>query len=357
MEKKELGNGKTRTTWHVSYPINNYNITLNIGKYDHISKIFLSLEGELDVEYHVMDYNLKNVASKFETTEKALNTFEKHFGPYPFPRDGIKFLETPHAMEHQSAVALGYEYFQNEDTDDQETAKPDFAAGELPDQILLHEFAHEWWGNSVSCTDNAELWIHEAFATYAEALFIEEHYGYEEALVYLNALKPGIGNKQPVIGQAGVNHVHYEIWDMYAKGALFLNTLRHVIDDDSLWFDIIKGIPRDFKHQSLTTDQILGYFNQKTEKELGPVFDQYLSLTDIPELVLKMEGNAAGSVLSYRWNANAEGFAMPISYKIETGEMKWLYPTTDWQSLQVEDSNISEWNFYTDRFYVEVMHP
>lgn len=353
VEKVELENGKTRTTWQVSYPINNYNITLNIGKYGQIAKIFPSQEGELDVEYHVMDNHLENVPSKFVTTEKALNTFEKYFGPYPFPRDGIKFLETPHAMEHQSAVALGFEYFQNGENEDTGT-KPDFAAGELPDQILLHEFAHEWWGNSVSCTDNAELWIHEAFATYAESVFIEEQYSYEDALDFLNSMQPSISNKKPVIGHFGVNHVHYNIGDMYSKGALFLNTLRHVIDNDSLWFGIIKGIPQDFKYQSINTGQILEYFNQRTGTDFTPLFDQYLRLTEIPILEIQMKEKPSGNILQYRWKANAEGFAMPISYQAASGEKKWISPNSDWQKLELGITEIKDLDFHTDRFYFKI---
>jgi hypothetical protein len=355
IEKMDLKNGKTRTSWHVSYPINNYNITLNIGKYDQITKVFPSQEGELDIEYHFIDYHLKNVPSKFEMTEKALNTFEKYFGPYPFPRDGIKFLETPHAMEHQSAVALGLEYFQDKEEDETDkNSIPDFAAGELPDQILLHEFAHEWWGNSVSCTDNAELWIHEAFATYAEAIFIEEQYSYAEALDYLNALKPSVSNKQPVIGRFGVNHIHYNIWDMYAKGALFLNTMRHVIANDSLWFEIVKGIPRDFKHQSINTEQVLAYFNKKTGKDLTPYFDQYLRLTEIPVLEIQLKEKSSGNILEYRWKANAEGFAMPVSFQAESAETKWLYPSSKWQKLKVGNSGMEDLDFHMERFYFNV---
>lgn len=354
VEKLELENGKTRTTWQVSYPINNYNITLNIGKYENVTKLFPSSEGELDVEYHVMDYHLENVPSKFETTEKALNTFEKYFGPYPFPGDGIKFLETPHAMEHQSAVALGFEFFRKEEIEEQGNEKPDFASGYLPDQILLHEFAHEWWGNSVSCTDNAELWIHEAFATYAEALFIEEQYSYGEALVYLNAMKPTVANKKPVIGHFGVNHVHYNIGDMYSKGALFLNTIRHFVDNDSLWFEIIKGIPNDFKYQSINTDQILVYFNQKTGKDLRALFDQYLRLTEIPILEIQMKEKPSGNILQYRWKANTEDFAMPFSYEIKSGEKKWLHPSSDWQELRLEKLGFADLKFHTEKFYVTI---
>ena len=354
VEKLGLEDNKTKTTWHVSYPINNYNITLNIGKYDQVKKIFPSQEGEVDVEYHVMDYHLANVPSKYEITGKALKTFEKYFGPYPFPRDGIKFVETPHAMEHQSAVALGFEYFQDPETDSANAAKPDFAAGELPDQMLLHEFAHEWWGNSVSCTDNAELWIHEAFATYAELLFIEEQYSYEESLVYLNAMKPSVSNKQPVIGHFGVNHVHYNIWDMYVKGALFLNTLRHVIDNDSLWFETVKGIPRDFKYQSINTDQVLEYFNQKTGKDLRPLFDQYLRLTEVPVLEIQMKEESSGNVLQYRWKANAEGFSMPITFQIVPNDKKLLNPNSEWQELELGTYQLQDLDFHTDRFYFDV---
>lgn len=345
--KETLANGKTRTTWHVSYPINNYNLTLNIGKYEQVSKLFPVQEGELDVEYHVMEYHVQNIDSKFGVTEKALRTFEKYFGPYPFSRDGIKFIETPHAMEHQSAVALGPEYFQ--DRKSNQKGKSDFARGELPDQILLHEFAHEWWGNSLSCEDNAELWIHEAFATYAEALYIEEQYSYEEALVYLNALKPSILNKQPLIGHFGVNHIHYNIWDMYAKGALFLNTLRHVINNDTLWFEIIYGLSTEFRYQRITTEQVQAYFNQKSGIDLDPIFDQYLRSTEIPVLEVQTEGGA----LKYRWKTNIFGFAMPVSYQLEKGELHWIHPHTAWQVLELGSSNTDDMHFHTDRFYFQ----
>jgi aminopeptidase N len=247
---------------------------------------------------------------------------------------------------------LGLGFFQQREYEEVEKAMPNFEAGELPDQILLHEFAHEWWGNSVSCTDNAELWIHEAFATYAEAIFIEEQYGYGHALDYINAMKPSVKNQHPLIGKFGVNHIHYDIWDMYSKGALFLNTLRHVIDNDSLWFSILKGIPKDFKHQSITTGEVLEYFNLYTEKDFKPIFNQYLLLTEIPVLELeKAEGG--GTLLRYRWKASTEGFAMPISYSDDMGNSHWLFPNSTWQELDLGSLRIEDLHFHTDRFYIE----
>src|SRR5690606_17086864 len=111
---------------------------------------------------------------KMSLVQPVLDSFEKYFGPYPFPEDGIRFVESPHAMEHQSAVALGVEFFREEEKPWNQFTDENFAKGWIPAQILLHEFAHEWWGNSLSCTDNAELWIHEGFATYAESLFLED---------------------------------------------------------------------------------------------------------------------------------------------------------------------------------------
>ena len=114
-------------------------------------------------------------------------------------------VQTPIPMEHQSCVAIGRDF--NED-------------------IILHETAHEWWGNSVSCTDLAELWIHEAFATYAVLLFKEKYYSKEAASNYLNFLRSHVKNEYPILGIPGVKHIHYDYTDMYSKGALMLHTLR-----------------------------------------------------------------------------------------------------------------------------------
>ncbi|MEM7548506.1 MAG: M1 family aminopeptidase [Bacteroidota bacterium] len=268
---------KKRFDWRVSYPINNYNLTFNVGNYKVTKDIYDNGTTKLDLEYHILEENDTDVSITTAIVKPMLQTFEKYFGPYPFPKDGFKLVESPHPMEHQSCVAIGSDYFY--DSDDSGIWS-DMPEDDINYSIVLHESAHEWWGNSVSCTDNAELWIHEAFATYAEALFVEDHYGYEASQRYINAMKHQVLNRFPIQGKPGVNHIHYDITDMYTKGAIMINELRKEIDNDQMWFSVLKGIQQDFKHSSITTVEVIDYINIKTGRNFDCFFQRWLLSTE-----------------------------------------------------------------------------
>ncbi len=352
--KTAIDGDRTRFDWFISYPINNYNLTINAGKYAHIKDKYTNGTDTLDLDYHVMHYNLETARQKLSIVKPMLRTYEKYFGPYPFLRDGFKLVETPHAMEHQSCVAVGFEYFTPSDETSDKAKAPDFANGAVDFQVVIHEVAHEWWGNSVSCTDNAELWIHEAFATYAEALFVEDQYGYANAQVYLNWMKKLVKNKNPIIGKFNVNHIHYNIDDMYYKGALMLNTLRHVINNDSLWFGILKGIQTAFKYKTVSTEHIVRYINQKTGVDYTNFFHQYLRTTKIPVLELVFENTAGKTHLYYRWVTDVEDFTMPVKYTISSGEPAFLYPDNTWRKVVLGSVSQDEFNVNKHQLYINV---
>ena len=352
-DELNLGNGKTRSSWAVSYPINNYNIILNIGKFEQFTKLVPSLEGEVDVEYHFLEGHKEITEQKSDFIIPVLETFEKYFGPYPFPRDGIKFLETPHAMEHQSAVALGMEYFREEEKDWTKFTEEDFGKSWIPSQIFLHEFAHEWWGNSVSCGDNAELWIHEAFATYAEVLFIEDRFGYESSQIYLYSLQPEVANKNPIIGKFGVNHVHYSLSDMYSKGALFLNSLRKLVDDDPFWFAFLKEIQSKYKYQVINTSDILNLINERTGNDFTLVFNYYLTESSLPKLEYFVDKVEGGFELNYRLNVDMGEVDIPVNFSIKGEELKRIYPTSDWQKIYLGNGDEENFEFIENSFFLD----
>ncbi len=353
IEEANLEYGKTRSTWAVSYPINNYNIILNIGKYENLTNRVPSLVGELDVEYHFLQGHREITAQKSSFIVPVLETYEKFFGPYPFPRDGIKFLETPHAMEHQSAIALGMEYFREEEKDWNEFSDGDFAKSWIPSQLFLHEFAHEWWGNSVSCGDNAELWLHEAFATYAEVLFVEDRFGYESSQIYINSIWPREGVLNPIIGKFGVNHIHYDIWNMYDKGAHFLNSLRKTVADDSLWFGFLKQIQTRFRHRVITTQDILHLLNEWTGKDFSMFFDHYLNQSSLPKLQYFPEKTEGGFYMNYRLNVSLGSVEIPIGYSLENGGDKRLFPTAEWQKILIKEKEIAGFQFDERSFLLD----
>ncbi|MEL7001333.1 MAG: M1 family aminopeptidase [Bacteroidota bacterium] len=353
VNKQAMNNGETRYDWEISYPINNYNLTLNVGKYGKISDQYINQSDTLELEYHVLEHQLESAKKRVEIVQPMLASYEKYFGPYPFTHDGFKLVSSLHPMEHQSCVSIDADYFDEPLELTEEAIKQGIRSGRLDYSIVLHETAHEWWGNSVSCTDNAELWIHEAFATYAESLFIEDKYGYELGQSYLSAMKSVVFNNDPIIGKMNVNHIHYEIQDMYTKGALMLNTLRHVIKNDSLWFDVLRGIQSHFKYQTTTTEQLVDYINTKTNKDLTAFFDQYLRYVDIPKLEVKFDKVGDGNYLAYRWRADVDSFEMPIGYKDSSEEIKYLYPSQEWKKMEYSSSP-DDLEIMTDHFYIEV---
>ncbi|MEM9672248.1 MAG: carboxypeptidase-like regulatory domain-containing protein [Bacteroidota bacterium] len=298
----ETSNSKSTYHWKVQHPINNYNVAVHIGNYENVRDKYVSQSGDtLTLDYYFLPQDQELAEKKLPIVPKMLAVYEKYFGPYPFGNDGFKIVQSPYPMEHQSCVAVG-QYFD--------------------EQLILHETAHEWWGNNVSVTDNADIWIHEAFATYAESLYIEETLGYELGQEYLNARKSEILNDHPIVGVEGVNHFHYRIEDKYFKGALMLNTLRHAVNDDKLWFSTLKVIQTDFRYSFINTNTLLAYFNTKLGKDYSSFFNQYLRTTEIPTLEVKENTNG----FEHRWSDTLEEFSIPIIMnEIE------LKPSTQWQ--------------------------
>ena len=196
----------------------------------------------------------------------------------------------------------------------------------------------------------ADLWIHEAFATYAEVLNYETFYGREAALNYLKSGVPV--NQEPIIGIYEVNDFH--LGDMYSKGALMLHTLRHVMDNDSLWFGMLRGLQKDLKYQSITTEDIIGYVNQFTKKDYTYFFDQYLRHTAIPELLLKIKKNGPLFAVQYKWKADVNGFNLPVKVTTAKNNFGFIYPTQEWQTISLQNMNPKDFKVDTDDFYIAV---
>src|SRR5262249_35523062 len=172
-----------------------------------------------------------------------------------------------------------------------------------------------------------DMWIHEGWTTYLEALYVEYHYGHDDAIKYLSGYKSKVQNRQPIIPQRGVNRTPPQ--DQYFKGALFINTLRSVINDDKKWWALLHDFCQRFKYQTIMTEDIVDYFNRKTGMNLTPVFDQYLRHTALPVLELKFEDGA----VAYRWKVDESAFAMPVRVGAK-GKWEIVQPTTEWKTLK-----------------------
>lgn len=337
--KEILQDGYTRWNWKVENPINNYNVVVNIGNYVHFQDKFR----DLDLDYYVLPYNLEKAKEQFEEVKHMMYCFYDKFGAYPFEEDGFKLIETPYlGMEHQSAVAYGNEY------------KMGYLGNDLSgtgiglkwDFIIIHEAGHEWFGNSITARDIADMWIHEGFTSYSEAVYIECRWGKEEALEYLKGIRKGIGNTRKIIGEYGVNSEGSG--DMYHKGANLLNTIRSIYNDDELWWKTLKDYTESNRHKIITTRTTEEFFNKAIDYDLQPVFDQYLRHPSLPQLQFKEQGDQ----VLVRWEANVEGFDMPVDVVINAEEIR-LQPTTEWQSLNYKVSSPEEIEVVQKEFYID----
>lgn len=331
--------------WFVSYPINNYNVTLNIGDYVHFSDEFTSDNDTLRLDYYVLRGNKDKAKEHFEQVKPMMECFENYFGKYPFWNDGYALVETPYlGMEHQSAIAYGNDYLQGYHGNTSHIDGLDF------DFIIVHETGHEWWGNSITTNDIADMWVHEGFCTYSEVLYVECVYGYDAMLSYVNNQKRMVRNDKPVIGHYHVNSGGSS--DMYFKGSLMLHTLRNLIEDDKLWLDIIKGISNKYKYQTIDGQEVINYINDKSGKDFTDFFNQYLNHKDIPKLEYSLQRQGKNTTLVYKWNAIDE-FDMPI--KINTGKDDfWIYPTTDLKELDLGSFDRNDFQIRTDLFFIDI---
>lgn len=337
---EDLKNGYTRWDWEVKNPINNYDITVNIGDYVHIHDKL----DDLDLDYYVLSYNEAKARKQFEEVKPMMQCFQSKFGKYPFAEDSYKLVETSYlGMEHQSAVAYGNRYTKGYMGYDMTGT----GVGMLFDYIIIHETGHEWFGNSITSKDIADMWIHEGFTTYSETVFVECQYGYDKAMQYIGGQQNNTENRKPVIGVFGVNKPGSG--DMYYKGAAMLNTLRHVVNDDKKWWELIYNYSETYKKDIIDTETVVNYFNTKTGMNLTPIFDQYLRYKNIPKLEVKLNKKK----LEYRWVTDVKNFAMPVGLTIN-GKPLRVKATNDWQSVTVETTDINMIELEKNKYYVEL---
>ncbi len=332
----------TTYNWFVKNPINNYGVNVNIGDYAHFSEKYTGEKGTLDMDYYVLKNDLEKAKVHFKDAPKMIEAFEYWFGPYPFYEDGYKLVQVPYlGMEHQSSITYGNQF------------KKGYLGNDLSgtgwglkfDFIIIHESGHEWFANNITYKDIADMWVHEGFTSYSENLYLDYFFGKKAAEDYVIGLRRNIRNDRPIIGQYNVNNEGSG--DMYYKGSNMLHTIRQLIDDDEKWRQILRGLNKDFYHQTVTTQQIENYISEKSGLDLSPIFEQYLRTTMIPIFEYEIDGTK----INYRYLNVVPGFEMPL--KVAIGDqIKWLHPNADWKT---ENLGKNSTKLTVDpNFYVEV---
>jgi len=325
---------KTTYKWFVTKPINNYNVSVNIANYAVIVDTIHSVTGIQPATYYVLDYNEAVAREHFKEARDMMRSLEKFFGPFPWWEDGYKLVETPYlGMEHQTAVAYGNDFKTYE-----HGIRTIYG---YMDYIILHETAHEWWGNNITACDGADVWLHEGFAMYAEVLYVEDQLGYPMSIHYLLERRRGIQNRRAIVGPRGEYYWGFE--DAYNKGAWILHTLRSVLDDDAMFFGILKGFQREFGSQIVCTEDLVEYINNVTGQDFKPFFDQYIFDRRPPTL----EYNLLDDKLLYRYTGILPEFSMPLNVLVNKDEVR-LQPTTVTQTLTIPNYatvQVMDWEY------------
>jgi len=323
-----------RFSWQVTNPINNYNIIPYIGDYVGWKETYKGLKGKLDVSYWVLRSDSAKAVEQFKQVPKMLEAFEYWFGPYPFYEDGFQMVQSPHlGMEHQSAIAYGNKYMNGYLGRDLSGS----GWGLKWDYIIIHESGHEWFANNISTKDIADMWVHEGFTSYSETLFTEYFHGKKAGDEYNYGLRKNISNDIPVIGKYGINQEGSG--DMYPKGANLLHTIRHAINNDSLFRNILMGLNSQFYHQTVTTEQVENYISLRANFGFQKVFDQYLRTIQIP--VFSYSYNEKEKILTYQYKNCVTGFNLPLHFNYLSKNYSFMPMDYQPQQRLIQDPNFN----------------
>ena len=340
--KTPVDHNYTSHTWFVSNPINNYDVTFYLGKYSHFSDTINNTSGEFPLDFYAMPYDFDVARKTFAQTKEILEYYEQAFGPFPFMKDKYGLIEAPYeGMENQGAIAYGNEFNKKDQGQIYLNRKYDY--------IIVHESAHEWWGNSVTASDMADIWLQEGFATYAEMMFIEHKYGYLEYLKEMKRKMAEIFNVWPVVQNYNVNENSFASNDCYTKGAVTLHNLRCLMDNDSLFFKLLKDFALKYEKKIVTTTDFTKMVNDYTGKNYDPFFKKFLYDNNLPVLkyIYRREGNDI--VLKYQWDEVDKGFVMPFCIATNGDKSYKLTATTDAQEVVLK--NASTFRFFT--FFID----
>ncbi|KQY12961.1 peptidase M1 [Massilia sp. Root133] len=307
-------NGWRTWHWRAKYP-STYGIAINVGPYEVLSGEYRSRYGNtIPLRFWYLPQNKAHAQDLFSEFPKMLDFFESTIGPYPFADEKMGVVETPHkGMEHQTINAYGNKY-----------VKTPYGY----DDLLQHEFAHEWFGNQLTNADWDDMWLHEGLGSYMQPLYMQYLHGDQEYFAALMQQRAGIRNKAPLV--SGKHKREEDVYDLkrggpggdiYSKGSLVLHTLRGLIGDDAFFRavrELVYGTPDprpgNFSPRYATTPDFIAIVQRASGRDLGWFFQAYMYQAGLPELVATRRGDT----LDLAWKTAAPTpFPMPLDVRVD----------------------------------------
>jgi aminopeptidase N len=313
----EVKKQKSKDTYHwkTNYTINNYSIIFNVGDYDVVSKNYTSVDGHtVPMQFYVLKYHAAKAMHHLEILESMLKVKEKYFGEYPWAKEKIGIVETPHlGMEHQSMNAYGNNF------------KYTSVAGKDFDWLMNHELGHEWWGNKVTAKDWADYWIHEGIGTFGDALYTRDMEGEAAYIRQFKNMAPGFANEKPIVQGIDLDEESAYINDIYGKGAFFMHTLRYILGD-SIFFPTIKKLataPQYTYDHFVNTNDVQELFSTASGVNLKPLFDLYLRSTKKLEVQVNSFPSRQGAG-QFRISVQNIDMAVPMDVQTDKGVQRMM---------------------------------
>ncbi|MFC4471834.1 M1 family metallopeptidase [Streptomyces xiangluensis] len=258
LRREETKRGRSVFVWHVGEPMASYVTTLAIGEYDvRRSKTANGLPVYVAVDPDQSKASAKVLARIPEIMRWA----EGSFGPYPFSSTGAivdRANDVGYALETQNRPVF--------------PGAPDTA-------LLVHELAHQWYGNSVTPATWRDMWLNEGFATYAEWLWQEDHGGDTAQETFDALYDHGEDTYEdlwsfPPASPTSAAHISDD--PVYQRGAMVLHKIRETVGD-ATFHDVLRGWPATHRHGNASTSDFTAYVEQQApDEDLSAIWEDWL---------------------------------------------------------------------------------
>lgn len=318
--QEEVAGDRVLTTWETQYPTATYLVAFAATDYATWTESYLAEDGGvMPLAFYAYPEDSAAARIDFHTTHEALDRFEALFGPYPFrnPAIGVEklgvaeFAWSTGAMEHQTLVSYGERFVTGTNSND---------------PILVHEIAHQWFGDAVTPNSMDDIWLNEGFATYCEALFAEGRGGAAGYRRWMARIR------NPVDFEYRGTVVQPEEWfgsTTYRKGAWVLHMLRGILGDER-FFAALRAYYERHLYGGVTTAEFIRAIEEESGEDLRWFFVPWLYGTGRPVLAFDWdaEGDAPDVRVRLLLRQTQEPIAYPSGSPMERPPEAYAFPLT-----------------------------
>jgi aminopeptidase N len=280
VEQLDLPDGRRLTHWRQTVPIASWLYAIGVARFavHHAGSV-----ADIPIQTWVFPEDRDRGYALFEeTTRRALAFFIDRIGPYAYEKlANVQAAGISGGTEHATAIFYG---------------EKGVAAGRAP---IVHEIAHQWWGNAVTESDWDDVWLSEGFATYFTLLFTEHAEGRDAFVAGLRRSRQTVVELQRKLPDAPV--IHRNLSDMrrvlngliYQKGGWTLHMLRRLVGTDVFWRGI-RDYYRRYRNANASTDDFRQVMEQASGQDLAWFFRQWLTRSDLPRIEATWRADAGG---------------------------------------------------------------